>query len=97
VGSEIIPSIVLLLELNHLAEQCPGIQVVITSRYDMRGNFNWGHWNQVRLRELEEEKVEEYLQGKGLVVPGPGRLRGLLGNPMMLTLYAAIDKLQYFL
>jgi hypothetical protein len=28
----------LLLELNHLTEQCPGIQVVITSRYDMRGN-----------------------------------------------------------
>lgn len=84
----------LLLELNHLAEQCPGIQIVITSRYDMRGNFNWGHWNLVRLKELEEEKVEEYLQGKGMAVPGQERLRGLLRNPMMLTLYAASCEVQ---
>lgn len=103
-GSDFIPSIVLLLdgfneitverrelllELNHLAEQCPGIQIVITSRYDMRGNFNWGHWNLVRLKELEEEKIEAYLQGKGMAVPGQERLRVLLRNPMMLTLYAA--------
>jgi hypothetical protein len=110
-GSVIIPSIVLLLdgfneitvekkelllELNHLVEQCSGIQVVITSRYDMRGNFNWGHWNLVRLQELEEEKVAEYLQSKGLAVLGPGRLRGLLGNPMMLTLYAASCEVQTY-
>jgi hypothetical protein len=84
----------LLLELNHLTEQCPGIQVVITSRYDMRGNFNWGHWNLVRLKELEEDKVEEYLQGKGMAVPGQERLRGLIKNPMMLTLYAASCEVQ---
>ncbi|UCH95024.1 MAG: SMEK domain-containing protein, partial [Candidatus Aminicenantes bacterium] len=84
----------LLLELNHLAEQCPGIQVVITSRYDMRGYFNWGHWNLVRLKELDEDKVEEYLQGKGMAVPGQERLRGLLRNPMMLTLYAASCEVQ---
>jgi WD40 repeat protein len=108
-GSEFIPSIVLLLdgfnevtvekrelllELNHLTEQCPGIQVVITSRYDMRGNFNWGHWNLVRLKELEEEKVKKYLQGKGMAVPGQERLRGLIKNPMMLTLYAASCEVQ---
>jgi hypothetical protein len=103
-GDQFIPSIVLLLdgfneitvekkelllELNRLAEQCPGIQVVITGRVDMRGNFNWGHWNLVRLEELETEAVAAYLQGKGQAIPGPGRLRDLLGNPMMLTLYAA--------
>ena len=60
----------LLLELNRLTEQCPGIQVVITSRNDMRGNFNWGHWNLVKLEELEEEKVEAYLRGKGMSQPG---------------------------
>jgi WD40 repeat protein len=84
----------LLLELNHLVEQCPGIQVVITSRYDMRGNFNWGQWNLVKLKELEKDKVEEYLQGKGMAVPGQERLRGLLRNPMMLTLYAASCEVQ---
>ncbi len=84
----------LLLELNHLAEQCPGIQVVITSRYDMRGNLNWGYWNLVKLKELEEEKVKKYLQGRGMAVPGQERLRGLLRNPMMLTLYAASCEVQ---
>jgi hypothetical protein len=79
----------LLVELNRLAEQCPGIQVVITSRYDMRGNFNWGHWNLARLKALEKEKTEAYLQGKDMAVPGQERLRNLLCNPMMLTLYAA--------
>jgi hypothetical protein len=111
VGCKIIPSIVLLLdgfneitvekkelllELNHLVEQCLGIQVVITSRYDMRGNFNWCHWNLVQLQELEGGKVAEYLQGKDLEVPGPGRLWGLLGNPMMLTLYAASCEVQAY-
>jgi WD40 repeat protein len=84
----------LLLELNHLVEQCPGIQVVITSRLDMRGNFNWGHWNLVRLKELEADKVKEYLQVKGMAVPGQERLRGLIKNPMMLTLYAASCEVQ---
>jgi WD40 repeat protein len=84
----------LLLELNYLTEQCPGIQVVITSRYDIRGNFNWGHWNLVKLKELEEEKVKKYLQGRGMAVPGQERLRGLLRNPMMLTLYAASCEVQ---
>jgi len=84
----------LLLELNHLVEQCPGIQVVITSRYDMRGNFNWGRWNLVQLKELDEDKVEEYLQGQGMVVSENERLITLIKNPMMLTLYAASCEVQ---
>jgi WD40 repeat protein len=84
----------LLLELNHLAEQCPGLQLVITSRYDMRGNFNWGHWHLVKLKYLEEEQAAAYLAPLGLALPGPGRLRELIGNPMMLTLYAAAGKVK---
>jgi hypothetical protein len=84
----------LLLELNHLTEQCPGIQVVITSRYDMRGNFNWGHWHLVKLKELEEEQAAAYLSPLGLAMPRPGRLRVLIGNPMMLTLYAAAGQVR---
>jgi hypothetical protein len=37
-----VPSLVLLLELNHLTVQCPGLQVVITIRNDMRGNLGLG-------------------------------------------------------
>lgn len=104
-GSGFIPSIVflldgfneitadkreLLLELNHLTEQFPGIQVVITSRYDMRGNFNWSHWHLVKLKELADEQVEEYLRDQGTAVPGMEN--GGLWNPMMLTLYAETVK-----
>ncbi|UCH94525.1 MAG: HNH endonuclease [Candidatus Aminicenantes bacterium] len=84
----------LLLELNRLTEQCRGLQVVLTSRYDMRGNFNWGHWHLLRLEKLEENQVEKYLSRLGLVPPGPGRLRELMGNPMMLTLYAAAGQVK---
>ncbi len=103
-GDKFIPSMVLLLdgfneitcenrelliELNRMAEHCLGIQVIITSRYDMRGDFNWGHWNLVKLQELDNDKVKEYLQAMGMVAPGQERLLTLLKNPMMLTLYAA--------
>jgi hypothetical protein len=103
-GDEFMPSMVLLLDgfneisvdnikllrkLRELAEQCPGIQVVITSRYDMRGgNFNCSHWNIVKLKKLEEQKVVNYLRDKRMDNPGQERLRELLRNPMMLTLYA---------
>jgi hypothetical protein len=84
----------LLLELNRLAEQCAGLQVVITSRYDMRGKFNWGHWRLLKLKKLEDSQVKQYLSPLGLEPPPPGRLRVLTGNPMMLTLYAAAGKVK---
>ncbi|MCX6583265.1 MAG: SMEK domain-containing protein [Candidatus Aminicenantes bacterium] len=84
----------LLLELNRMVEECQGVQVLLTSRYDMRGNFNWGHWNLVKLNELEEENAVEYLRGKGLAMPEQERLRKLLCNPMMLTLYAVTCEVQ---
>ncbi|HLP62103.1 MAG TPA: NACHT domain-containing protein [Candidatus Deferrimicrobium sp.] len=109
---EFIPSIVLLLdgfneittekrqmliELNRLAEQYPGIQLIMTSRNDMRGNFNWNHWHPVRLKELEEDQVKTYLQEHsmtGTAVSGKGKLGKLIKNPMMLTLYAASCEVQ---
>jgi hypothetical protein len=108
-GDEFLPSMVLLLdgfneitgekrelllELNHLMEHCPGIQIVITSRYDMRGNFNWGHWNLVTLQSLDTDKVNKYLQEKRVAIPQQERLLKLLENPMMLTLYAAAHEVQ---
>jgi WD40 repeat protein len=108
-GEKFVPSMVLLLdgfneitveknellvELNDLTEQCPGLQVVITSRYDMRGNFNWSYWHLVKLKELEESRIEEYLAEKDITVPQQIRLRTLIKNPMMMTLYAASCEVQ---
>jgi len=84
----------LLLEINRLTEQCDSLQVVMTSRYDMRSNFNWSHWNLVQLEPLDDGSVEEYLTRRGMAVPTQERLKSLIRNPMMLTLYAASCEVQ---
>lgn len=84
----------LIIELNHLAEQCPGIQIVLTSRYDMRDQFQWGHWSLVSLLETDEVRIIQYLEEKGISFPTDKRLRMLLSNPMMLTLYSATCEVQ---
>jgi hypothetical protein len=84
----------LLLEIKRIMEQCPGTRIVLTSRYDMRGQFQWGNWGLVRLMKLEKEQVESYLQEKNLGLPGQARFLELIRNPMMLTLYAATCEMQ---
>ncbi len=81
----------LLLELNRLKEQCPGIQLVMTSRYDMRGLCNWSDWNLVRLLPLTDEQVDGYLAKETQL---QDHLRELVKNPMMLTLYAVTCEVQ---
>jgi WD40 repeat protein len=84
----------LLLEITRIMEKCPGTRLVLTSRYDMRGRYQWGNWNLVRLLKLEKTKVESYLQEKNLGIPGQARFLELMGNPMMLSLYAATCEVQ---
>ncbi len=109
-GDDFIPSLILLLdgfneitvdkrelliEMKHLIEQARGVQLVITSRYDMRRNFNWTEFNLLKLLELEDRQVNSYFQEQGVLRParetegGGHRLWQLIKNPMMLTLYAA--------
>lgn len=76
-----------LLELNNIAEQCPRVQIVMTSRYDMRNNFKWGHWNLLELMQLEDIQVDKYLEAQGMELPRYERFRALCKNPMALTLY----------
>ncbi|MCX6584157.1 MAG: hypothetical protein NT166_28625 [Candidatus Aminicenantes bacterium] len=76
----------LLLEIKRIMEQCPGVRMVLTSRFDMRGQYQWGNWDLVRLMKLEKEQVESYLQEKKLGLPGQERFLQLIRNPMMLTL-----------
>jgi len=78
----------LLLELKFLLEHSKGLQVVMTSRYDMRGNFNWRNWNLALLQPLDDNKVETYLKARGKTLPAQEQLKILIRNPMMLTLYA---------
>ncbi len=85
----------LLLELLDIMENCAGVQIVVTSRYDMRATMNWGHFYLLELVGLGKEQIDQYL-GKWGLSPlsksgeeGEHRLHRLLQNPMMLTIYAA--------
>ena len=90
----------LLIEMRHLIEQAKGVQIVITSRYDVRGNFNWTEFHLLKLMELEDKQVNLYLQEQGTPVAvsftegDSNRLRQLIKNPMMLTLYASTCEVQ---
>jgi hypothetical protein len=89
----------LLLELRDLLEQCDGLQVVVSSRFDMRETMNWPDFHLLELLGMEEEKIKKYLDQRGLPLPwqreedkrteAGDRLRQLLRNPMMLTIYAS--------
>ncbi len=91
----------LLLELLDIMEQCAGVQVVVTSRYDMRAAMNWGHFHLLELLGPKEESISKYLKSRRLEIPGKKqkekteaktRLKSLLTNPMMLTIYASTSE-----
>jgi len=84
----------LILEIKRIMEQCPRTRMVLTSRFDMRGQFQWGNWYLVCLLKLEKEQVVSYLQEKNLGQPGQEHFLELIRNPMMLTLYAATCEIQ---
>jgi WD40 repeat protein len=83
----------LLNQIRKLMEQARGVQVVITSRYDMRSAYGWGQIHLLELRGLEEKQVREYLEKKKSKMP-EGGLLPLLRNPMMLTLYTSTCEVQ---
>lgn len=105
-GKMYIPSIILLLdgfnevtvgnkmllvEINKLVRNFEGLQLIITSRYDMRYNFNWVDFCKLQLMDLDEIQIKQYLREKTSKEVGEldDRKLKLLGNPMMLTIYAA--------
>ncbi|MEJ7736277.1 MAG: TIR domain-containing protein [Chitinophagaceae bacterium] len=82
----------LLLELQELRQKGKAVQMVLSSRYEM--NFTWAEGFQtVELRPLDEENVKTYLQAQRVNYPEDQRLRQILQNPMMLTLYANANEI----
>lgn len=85
----------LLIELGKIIKHACSVQVVISSRYDMRVNFNWNDLNLLSLQKLEDDHVRSYLKKNKTNIPekqtesGKNRLFTLIKNPMMLTLYSA--------
>jgi WD40 repeat protein len=73
--------------------KCRGCQIIVSSRYDMRSNFNWKEFECLILEKLEDEQIKNFMEGEGiefdrnLIENIP-----LLRNPMMLTLYCGTER-----
>lgn len=82
----------LLLEINQLRipENYPGVQVVLSSRVDMRQAFQWQSFHLLELQGLSDTQISAYLQQ---AVPTDVRLLEVLRNPMMLSIYTAQSEL----
>ncbi len=85
----------LIKEIRDLAESYPDIQMVITSRYDIRDKINGEQFHSLHLLKLSDEKIKKYLDEsvKSISPLTRGncnqRLWELIRNPMMLTIYAS--------
>ncbi|MEM9678974.1 MAG: NACHT domain-containing protein, partial [Bacteroidota bacterium] len=82
----------LILEINQLKtqENFPGLQIVLTSRTDLRATHQWQVFHLLELQALTTEQIDNYLEKQ---IPSDIRLIELLGNPMMLSIYAAQSNL----
>ena len=86
----------LLIGLDDLLKKSSGIQVVLTSRYDCRSSYTFtGRFHLVALQLLQENRIIKYLKDKDISadVLNAEKRKELLGNPMMLTLFAASSEL----
>ncbi|MEZ4985627.1 MAG: caspase family protein [Saprospiraceae bacterium] len=84
----------LLIELNRLAGEAKGIQMVITSRHVEIRNFRWAQQTEtIELLPLSDAQMENYLHALRRTLPTDPALRAVLGNPMMLTLYAGTSEI----
>ncbi|MEO5998945.1 MAG: hypothetical protein ABIN89_19400 [Chitinophagaceae bacterium] len=82
----------MLLELQDLRQKAKSVQIVLSSRYEI--SFTWAEgFHMLELLPLNEEKVEAYLQARQIFFPPDQRLRKIMQNPMMLTLFANVNEI----
>jgi len=85
----------LLVELREIIEHWQGVQMLVSSRPDMRDTLGWTDFHLLELKGLGNEQIDKYLGQWGLTPLTKNEdewkypLRRLLQNPMMLTIYAA--------
>lgn len=85
----------LLVEIREIIEHWKGVQILISSRPDMRDTMGWSDFHILELVWLEKIQIDKYLEEwdlSPLVKEGDDNeypLSQLLQNPMMLTIYVA--------
>jgi len=70
-----------------------GVQIIISSRYDMRNNHNWSEFETLNLEPLEDGQIK-FFMAKQKIRFNLKLLEDipLLKNPMMLTLYCGMER-----
>ena len=78
----------LLVELKQLIENCGSvIQIILTSRVDMKNNLNFRYFNKLELTKLSDEQIEDYCRQYSDTHVPQGKLLDIVKIPMMLTIY----------
>jgi WD40 repeat protein len=82
----------LLLCLNDV-RKLKGVQIIVSSRYDMRNNLNWSDFQALNLEQLEDDQIKNFMSSKKIEFNSELiKNIPLLRNPMMLTLYCGIER-----
>ena len=68
------------------------VQIIISSRYDMRFDYRWLNLMRIQLQPLTEAAISQYLVRVKILTPREDELLELLSNPMMLSLYASTNE-----
>ncbi len=71
-------------------EDYKGIQMIFSSRFDMRATNQWQSFHLLTLENLSDTQIENYLNHP---LPKDSQLLELLRNPMMLSIYTANSEL----
>lgn len=68
------------------------VQIIISSRYDMRFDYRWLDLMRIQLQPLTKDAISQYLARFKILTPREDELLELLTNPMMLSLYASTNE-----
>lgn len=87
----------LIKEIREILEHWQGVQLIVSSRSDLRNNMGWTDFHLLELVGLSDCQIDKYLRewNASLLalakprVESKSPIRELLKNPMMLTIYAA--------
>jgi WD40 repeat protein len=83
----------LMIELHEFVRRMQGVQIAVTSRYEMR-NFAWTQgFERLDLLNLTDQQIYTYLKKQEVKPPENDDIIALLRNPMMLTLYTGSSQL----
>lgn len=83
----------LMVELAEFVRRAKGVQILVTSRYEMR-HFAWTEgFERLDLLPLTKEQIADYLAQNQTPLPEDKEVATLLRNPMMLTLYTGTNHL----